>query len=93
MSKLAAVHTAVQLQLAADGKKVSYNDAINKANDGYADAEAIQRFLLGVANRLRLDTPSLRFDWSSVDTTALENRTVLIVISFIDEKTNVAGAE
>jgi hypothetical protein len=85
MSKVAAVDVAVRQQLAADAKNLTYNDAIDGAS-GYADADAILRFLLGVSNRLRLDSPPLNFHWSGTDAASLAGKTVLLVISIIEQQ-------
>jgi hypothetical protein len=100
MSKMAAIDVAVRQQLANDGKTISYRDLMS-ATGGYQnttgttttpDEPGIERFLLGVANRLKLDTPSLQFDWTSIDVTKIATSQVSWVISLIDGKTDPAGA-
>jgi hypothetical protein len=93
MSKLAAVDTAIRLQLATDGKTITYQQNMNVANTGYDTDDGIERFLLGVANRLKLDTPSYLFDWSILDAARVRQKNLLIVLSLIDEKTNLADTE
>jgi hypothetical protein len=86
MSKMAAVDAAVRLQIASDTKTVSYAQAMNVAT-GYQNEEAVERFLLGVANRLKLDTPSFLFEWATLDAARVMTKTLLVVLSLIEEKT------
>jgi hypothetical protein len=84
MSKMAAVDAAVRLQMANDTKNVDYGA---KMSTGYTTDDEMQRFLLGVANRLKLDTPSCQFDWSTVDVAKARDTTRLIIQSLIEERT------
>jgi hypothetical protein len=94
MSKMAAVDTAVRQQIASDRKNINYNDLMNVAAPaGYADDGEFGRFLLGVANRLKVDTPSYLFDWSGLPLDTTRNRELLFVISLVAEKTSAAQAE
>ncbi len=93
MSKMAAVDAAVRQQIASDKKEIKYNDKMNVAATGYADDGDFGRFLLGVANRLRVDTPSYLFDWSGLPLDKTRERELLFVISLVAEKTSAAQAE
>ena len=68
MSKAAAIHTAITLEMAADGK-----DALDRrgrlADPAAAPrytADTFRGFLAKVALRLRADTPPLAFEWSKI---------------------------
>jgi hypothetical protein len=93
MSKMAAVDTAVRQQIASDGKTIEYNNTMNIANTGYANDGDFGRFLLGVANRLKVDTPSYLFDWSGLPLDKTRERQLLFVISLVAEKTKPAQGE
>jgi hypothetical protein len=86
MSKMAAVDTAVRLQMASDSKNVPYLNLMN-VGTGYTASQDIEKFLLGVAIRLKLDTPSLVFDWSSIDATKALTQTLQYLQSLIEERT------
>jgi hypothetical protein len=76
-SKAAAIHIAVSMQLASDGKDVSMiaklgvtppNTAGNAAEIAACSTEDnIRAFLANVAFRLRGDTPPLAFKWTALD--------------------------
>jgi hypothetical protein len=69
MSKRAAIDTAVCLQLYSEGKVPQYRVAMTDTTLGgtaYTRA-TMQSFLIGVANRLKLDVPSLSFAWKNVN--------------------------
>ncbi|HTR85396.1 MAG TPA: hypothetical protein VMI56_13020 [Reyranella sp.] len=70
MSKMAAIHTAISLQLADDGKSdVSLDRTLKgpvRADPDY-DRNTFLLFLSRVAFRLRIDTPSLIFDYRTID--------------------------
>ncbi|MCL6707525.1 hypothetical protein M8R20_10980 [Pseudomonas sp. R2.Fl] len=87
MSKLAAIDTAVRMQLAADDKTIGLRETLNKPQTGYASADEVQLFLIGVANRLRLDTPPLVFNWSTLDAARMLTKQLMTVQSFIEEHT------
>jgi hypothetical protein len=84
MSKMAAIDVAVRLQIESDSKEIKYTQPMST---GYADDEAMERFLLGVANRLKLDTPSYVFDWSTIEGAKAKAKTRLIILSLIEERT------
>lgn len=74
MSIIAAIDTAVRLQLVSEGKtRDRYSDYTLTMGAGAAatnlayDAASISPFLQKVAMRLKCDTPSLQFDWIAVD--------------------------
>jgi hypothetical protein len=92
MSKMAAIDTAVRLQLASDSHTLDYNQAMNALAPAY-DANGMQRFLIGVANRLRLDTPAYFFQWDSLDPAACLAQTPFDLLSQIEIKTAEASAE
>jgi hypothetical protein len=71
MSKMAAVHTAISLQLATDGKNdVGMKETLAAVTPAPAyDANSLPLFLAKVAFRLRIDTPSLVFNWQAVNAT------------------------
>jgi hypothetical protein len=87
MSKMAAIDAAVRLQIASDGKTIPYASALNVAATGYATSAEVEKFLLGVAIRLKLDTPPLMFEWASLDSEKTMSKTRLLVQSLIEEKT------
>jgi hypothetical protein len=100
MSKMAAVDAAVRQQIASDRKTINYNDKMNvapaagaAAPAGYTDDGEFGRFLLGVASRLKVDTPSYLFDWSGLPLDSTRDRELLFVISLVAEKTSAAQAE
>jgi hypothetical protein len=86
MSKMAAVDTAVRLQMASDGKDVPYASKMN-VGTGYPTSQEVEKFLLGVGIRLKLDTPSLVFDWSSMDASKAMDQTRQYLQSLIEERT------
>lgn len=77
MSKAAAIHLAIRVQMAADGKsQLDLKDPIGgtPAVPGGAAAVAgpysennIRGFLANVASRLRSDTPPYDFNWSALN--------------------------
>jgi hypothetical protein len=74
MSKLAAIHTAICLQIASENKAVpefrgvlGVTPGSPAGTTGLYDATTIRGFLANVAFRLRNDTPALEFKWSSMD--------------------------
>jgi hypothetical protein len=84
MSRIAAIDTAVRWQLASDNVVLQPQQILNTQ---YNTDEKIERFLLGVSNRLRLDTPPLQFDWSTLDAARVGPKTLLVVMNLIEEKT------
>jgi hypothetical protein len=88
MSKMAAINVAVCLQIESDSQTIKYTEPMKT---GYDTEEKMVRFLLGVANRLKLDTPSYIFDWSTIDATKAKEMTRLIILSLIEERTKGPG--
>jgi hypothetical protein len=96
MSKIAAIDVAVRLQLASDGKSEPANYSThmgpNKTTPNkqavlgydYSDAQ-LSTFLLNVANRLQLDTPSWHFSWQTLNN--CENDTLRLLIAKIETAT------
>lgn len=84
VSKMAAIDVAVRMQLASDNKTLALTEDVSTA---YGDLAAFKRFLLGVAHRLRLDTPARRFDWSDVATEENRSSNLTILCSLIEERT------
>jgi hypothetical protein len=69
MSKRAAIDTAVRLQLHGEGKTPQYGVPMTDPALGgtpYTRA-TMQSFLSVVANRLKLDVPSLSFTWKNLN--------------------------
>ena len=91
MSTMAAIDTAVRHQIATDGKSVGLNDKL-KGGTGYVDEEEVRRFLLGVAARLKLDSPPLIFRWDSLSPNELMGTSLMMVISLIGERTIASKA-
>jgi hypothetical protein len=86
MSLMAAIDLAVRLQLLRDkpghahlGNYAWLMGGVAASGFEFND-ETINAFLQGVANRLKLDTPSLTYNWTRSDTRKclLANRDVLI---------------
>ena len=86
MSRIAAIDTAVRWQIASDNKAMELTDVLNTQ---YNTDEAVERFLLGVSNRLRLDRPAMQFDWSNVDPAKMGPKTLFSVMNLIEEKTTL----
>jgi hypothetical protein len=97
MSKAAAIHTAICLQMAEDGKQAldprgHLGDAPPGANqDPRYTAATIRAFLAKVAIRLRADTPSLIFDWSKVPHAECLTDELWMVEDTIGKATSEAG--
>ncbi|MER9026512.1 hypothetical protein NKI01_28955 [Mesorhizobium sp. M0815] len=89
MSKVAAIDTAVRMQIAADGKKIGLIDTLNIARSGYTDANEVSKFLLGVSRNLKLDMPSRTFRWSTLDPDKLLSKRLDMVIGYIVENTDI----
>ncbi len=89
MSKMAAIETAVRLQLVADGKTVTYDQRFDGAAPGYNyDAAGMTTFLLNVANRLKLDKPSLDFAWRKLTAAECLSITLPLLVSLIENATS-----
>lgn len=100
MSLMAAIDTAVRLQLARDGKRTGPIDyawtlepvaasGANAALGGY-DEDGMRMFLEQVSARLRIDVPSLRYDWSGADPATFRKMSILSLISVIARDTTLA---
>jgi len=98
MSLMAAIDTAVRLQLARDGKRTGPIDyawtlepvaSATPALGGY-DEDGMRMFLEQVSARLRIDVPSLRYDWSGADPATFRKMSILSLISVIARDTTLA---
>jgi hypothetical protein len=88
MSKMAAIDVAVRLQLISENKIIDYQQTLNTAAPGYNyDESGIQTFLLSVANRLKLDNPSLSFAWRSLDPAKCTTATLPLLEAMIEDAT------
>jgi hypothetical protein len=74
MSKSAAIHMAICLQIASENKVVPEFTGVlgvpagaPTGTVGLYDSTTIRGFLANVAFRLRNDTPPLEFKWSTMD--------------------------
>jgi hypothetical protein len=70
MSKAAAIHAAISLQLCSENKTVDLRQALGATPPGGAAAytpDTIRAFLANVAFRLRADSPPLAFKWNEVN--------------------------
>jgi hypothetical protein len=100
MSLLAAIDLAVRLQLLRDKPgNVHLGDYARVMGGDAATGfefteETINAFLQGVANRLKLDTPSSTYNWTRSDTRKclLANRDVLIGLIASDTILTGGGA-
>ena len=90
MSKIAAIDAAVRWQLASDAKAATLLQVLNTH---YTTDEEVERFLLGVSNRLRLDDPALQFDWSSLRAADVSPKSIFVVMNLIDQKTRPAEGQ
>jgi hypothetical protein len=86
MSKAAAIHIAICLQVASENKAVpAFNGQLgptgpaNAPVAGLYDENSIRRFLANVAFRLRTDAPPLAFDWSKIDSAKILNYELWLV--------------
>ncbi|MDW5314523.1 hypothetical protein [Rhizobium sp. PL01] len=92
MSKIAAIDAAIRLQLAEDGKSIGYSDPLT-GGEGYTGATDVEEFLLGIAKRLRLDTPPLRFPWMELDAATIIISKLHVVHAKIAERTAVEKSD
>ena len=86
MSLMAAIDTAVRLQLAREKANCpqSYAVLMNAAAPGFAfDTASMLQFLEQVSARLRLDTPALRYDWARTDIQKCLNASLLLLVGLI----------
>jgi len=105
MSKVAAIDVAVRLQLGSDNKgSADYTKVMGTiagattgtqatagtAGYGY-DKNGIQLFLINVANRLKLDSPSLIFDWRGLDPSTCLESNLVVLIGQIECATEIPG--
>ena len=83
MSRMAAIDVALRHQLISDGHPTGdYKKSFG--TDFKYDKNTIQLFLLNVANRLRLDEPSLRLDWRNLDTGRCLDANLVVMIGQIE---------
>jgi hypothetical protein len=94
MSKWAAIDTAVRLQLALDGREVSYSknygEIPNGGNAGewvVLTADQKGKFLLDVANRLKFDKPPLIFAWRRLEPEKIQGNKLAMIVSLIEDLT------
>jgi hypothetical protein len=87
MSKAAAIQAAVWTQLSHDGKPYPSTGQEVMGNDYKYDGTAIRNFLIGVGNLLAVDTPSLTFQWTTLDTDICLSDTVVVLCSYISSAT------
>jgi len=94
MSKWAAIDTAVRLQLALDGKEVSYTKSYGPPPQGANQNDWVvfqqqetRKFLLDVANRLKCDEPSRAFAWRKVDPDKIFGNKLAMMITIIEDVT------
>lgn len=90
MSLMAAIDTAVRLQLARDKHGVTYSLSSQVGKDLGFDSVELGSFLEAVAQRLRLDTPSLVYDWNSSRLDECLNSTVAVLVGRIAADTGPA---
>lgn len=86
MSVMAAIDTAVRLQLARDkpGVVLNYAEAMNAPAPGFNfTLLTMGAFLQDVAARLKLDTPSLTYDWNRSNTSECLQSTLAVLIGRI----------
>jgi len=82
MSLIAAVDTAVRLQLAQTkpSEAQTYSKKMGTAPGFGFDLAGMMDFLEQVANRLRIDTPPLKYDWARSDPQKfLDNNLAMLV--------------
>jgi hypothetical protein len=91
MSKWAAIDTAVRLQLALDGKAIdyckNYGDHTDDNDWVSLPPTHIPKFLMDVANRLRVDKPPLIFSWRKVDSDKIAGQKLAMIIAIIEDET------
>jgi hypothetical protein len=87
MSKIAAIDSALRLQLGLDGKQADYTAPLNGEPFNF-DAHKLEKLLLNVAARLKADTPALTFDWTALDTARNRTTTLPMLIMQIEARTN-----
>jgi len=95
MSKMAAIDVAVRHQLSRDGKAVmDYTRLMGgDAATGFQyEKNSLELFLIAIANRLRLDTPSYNFSWQELNAETWLTYQLAVLIAQIEAKTTV-GAE
>lgn len=95
MSLFAAIDVAVRLQLARDvpAVPIDYSKAMDQAPPaGYGlSLVSMDAFLQQVANRLRLDTPSLLYDWARSSTDKCLRARLDVLIGLIASDTTLAS--
>jgi hypothetical protein len=73
MSKAAAIHMAISLQMASEDKDVPNLNAVfgtitDPPAPGRYNRDTIRGFLANIAFRLRTDTPAFEFKWTEMNT-------------------------
>lgn len=95
MSMIAAIDTAVRLQMARDRTPGSSNYQLlmgGTAPTGYGyDASGLMQLLEDVSTRLRVDIPPLKYDWSRTDVTKALAGSLLSLIGLIACDTVAGG--
>ena len=91
MSLMAAIDTAVRLQLAKDKPGTAYT-LETVVGSGLAFTEVtLGAFLESLAHRLRLDTPPLMYDWNSSRIDACLTSSLAVLIGRIASDTTPVG--
>lgn len=95
MSLFAAIDVAVRLQLARDASGVltDYSKTMDGAPPGGYGLTLVSMdaFLQQVANRLRLDTPSLQYDWARSNTEKCLRARLDVLVGLIASDTTLAS--
>jgi hypothetical protein len=92
MSKMAAIDYAVCTQLRDLNAAIDYRAAMNAAPNNF-DKNSLQTFLINVAMRLKLDTPSCTFNWNALNLDTCLAATLTILESHIAMNTTVDPAK
>lgn len=94
MSKMAAIDYAIctQLRDLHPTVAISYTAVMNGAPNNF-DRNSLQTFLINIAMRLKLDTPSCTFNWSAVNIDICLAATLTILENHIAMNTTVDQPE
>jgi len=87
MSKTAAIHAAIWAQLSVDGKPLPSTGQEVMGSDYKYDERQMRSFLLNIHTRLASDTPSLSFNWASLDVHICLSDTVITLCGYISSET------
>lgn len=87
MSKSAAIQAAVWAQLSADNKPLPSTGQEVMGNDYKYSSTSMRSFLMGVSNLLAADTPSLTFQWTTLNTDTCLSDTVVTLCGYIASAT------